>query len=296
MAPRSVSGIVERVDAWQQKRTVAGFFVAVGAKYRDDRGQQYAALLSYYGFISMFPLLLAFVSILSIVLKNEPTARDKIINGLIGRLPVIGTQIKTDTSSMQVHGVLVVIGIATLLWAGLKVVRNAQNAFNEQWGVPYLERPGVVRQSIRGLAMLAVIGLAIVGATAVTSLAAFGDFPGLTRVTGAFVAILLNIVLLGVSFELLTEARLGVRTLLPGAVLGGVGLWAVQLVGGTYIERVVADASDIYGAFATVFGLLIWLALLARVVLIANEMNVVLRRHAWPRTFRRSATVRPPEE
>jgi uncharacterized BrkB/YihY/UPF0761 family membrane protein len=99
-----------------------------------------------------------------------------------------------------------------------------------------------------------------------------------------------------VSFELLTEARLGVRTLLPGAVLGGVGLWAVQLVGGTYIERVVADASDIYGAFATVFGLLIWLALLARVVLIANEMNVVLRRHAWPRTFRRSATVRPPEE
>src|SRR6476659_6076588 len=152
MAPRSVSGFVERLDAWQQKRAVPGYFVAVGAKYRDE---QYAALLSYYGFISMFPLLLAFVSILSIILKNEPTARDKIINGLIGRLPVIGTQIKTDTSSIQVHGVLVVIGIATLLWAGLKVVRNAQNAFNEQWGVPYLERPGVVRQSIRGLAMLA---------------------------------------------------------------------------------------------------------------------------------------------
>ena len=69
----------------------------------------------------------------------------------------------------------------------------------------------------------------------------------------------------------------------------------MQLVGGTYVERVVADASDIYGAFATVFGLLIWLALLARVVLIANEMNVVLRHHAWPRTFRRSATPRPPE-
>jgi uncharacterized BrkB/YihY/UPF0761 family membrane protein len=78
-------------------------------------------------------------------------------------------------------------------------------------------------------------------------------------------------------------------------VLGGVGLWAVQLVGGTYVEHVVADASDIYGAFATVFGLLIWLALLARVVLIANEVNVVLRHRAWPRTFRRSATPLPPE-
>ncbi len=227
MAPRSVSGFVEKLDAWQQKRAVPGFFVAVVAKYRDDRGQQYAALLSYYGFISMFPLLIAFVSILSIVLKNEPTVRDKIIDGLIGRLPVIGTQIKTDASSVQVHGVLLVIGLATLLWAGLKVVRNAQNAFNEQWGVPYLERPGMVRQSIRGLAMLAVIGLAIVGATAVTSLAAFGDFPGLTRVTGALVAILLNVVLLGVSFELLTEAQARVPDAAPrgrarrGGTLGG---------------------------------------------------------------------------
>ncbi len=55
-------------------------------------------------------------------------------------------------------------------------------------------------------------------------------------------------------------------------------LWLVQLVGGTYVERVVADASDIYGAFATVFGLLIWLALIARVVLLADEVNVVLKR------------------
>ena len=66
--------------------------------------------------------------------------------------------------------------------------------------------------------------------------------------------------LLGVSFELLAEATLGFRTLLPGAVLGGVGLWAVQLVGGTLRRAgVVADTSDIYGTFATVFGLLIWL-------------------------------------
>ena len=88
------------------------------------------------------------------------------------------------------------LGLATLLWAGLKVVRHAQNTFNEQWGVSYLQRPGVVRQSIRGLAMLTVIGVAVMGATAVTSLAAFGDLPGLTRVTGALIAIGLNVLLL----------------------------------------------------------------------------------------------------
>jgi YihY family inner membrane protein len=288
MAPRSLRGIVEKLDAWQQKHTVPAFLVAIWVKYRDDRGQQYAALLSYYGFISMFPLLLAFVSVLSILLKNDPTLRDRIVSSLVGRLPVIGTQIQANVESIQVHGLLVLVGLATLLWAGLKVVRNAQNAFNEQWGIPFVERQGVVRQSLRGLATLAVIGVAIVGATAVTSLAAFGDLPGLTKISGAVVAIVLNVILLGVSFELLTEANLGVRTLLPGALAGGLSLWALQLVGGTYVERVVADASDIYGAFATVFGLLIWLALMARVALLASEVNVVRRRRAWPRTFVRT--------
>jgi membrane protein len=300
MAPRSsvgfLSRVVEKIDAWQQKRTVPSFLVAVWVKYRDDRGQQYAALLSYYGFISMFPLLLAFVSILSILLKNEPTLREKVVNSLVGRLPVIGTQIQRNVESIQVHGLLLLVGLATLLWAGLKVVRNAQNAFNEQWGVPYVERQGMLRQSIRGLATLAVIGVAIVGATAVTSLAAFGDLPGLTKLMGAVVAILVNLVLLGVSFELLTEGHLGLRAILPGAVIGGVALWVLQLVGGTYVERVIADASDIYGAFATVFGLLIWLALMARVVLLANEVNVVLRLRAWPRTFVRTVTPHPTPE
>ena len=296
MAPRSLSGFVDRLDEWQQKRLVPGFLVGVVVKYRDDRGQQYAALLSYYGFISMFPLLIAFVSILSWLLEDDPTLRDKIIDSLIGRLPVISTEIKSDVGDLKVHGALLLLGLATLLWAGLKVVRHAQNAFNEQWGVPYLERPGVVRQSIRGLAMLAVIGVSIVGATAVTSLAAFGDLPGLTKVTGAIVAIALNVLLLGASFELLTEARLGLKTLLPGALAGGVALWLVQLVGGTYVERVIADASDIYGAFATVFGLLIWLALMARVVLLADEVNVVLKDRAWPRSFKRTQPAPVSEE
>lgn len=296
MAPRSLSGFVDRLDEWQQRRLVPGFLVGVVVKYRNDRGQQYAALLSYYGFISMFPLLLLFVSILTLLLHDDPTLRDRIVDSLVGRLPVIGTEIQTNVDSLQVHGVLLLVGLATLLWAGLKVVRHAQNAFNEQWGVPYVQREGIVRQSVRGLVTLAVIGVAIVGATAVTSLAAFGDLPGLTKVSGAVAAIVLNIVFLGASFEILTEAHLGLRGILPGAVAGGIALWLLQLVGGTYVERVIADASDIYGAFATVFGLLIWLAVMARVALLADEVNVVLRRRAWPRSFARTMTRAATEE
>lgn len=291
MASGSLSKWVDRADAWQQRRRVPGFLVAIWVKYRDDRGQQYAALLSYYGFISLFPLLIAFAAVLSVVLRDDPTLRAKILDSLIGRLPVIGDQIRTDTRSLEVSGIVLVIGFVTLLWAGVKVVRHAQNALNEQWGVPYIRRPGIVRQSIRALALLAVIGVAVVGATALTSLAAFGDLPGLQRLAGVLFAVAVNVLLLGISFELLTERRLGPRTILPGAVAGGVGLWVLQVIGGTYVEWVVADASNIYGTFATVFGLLVWLALLARVVLLANEVNVVLHDRAWPKTFVRPTTL-----
>ncbi len=119
--------------------------------------------------------------------------------------------------------------------------------------------------------------------------------PASTRIWGAVVAIALNVGLLAVSFELLTAAHLGLRAVLPGSLAGGVTLWLLQIVGGQYVTRVIDSASDVYGAFATVFGLLVWIALLARVVLIAGEVNVVLHQRAWPRTFKR-ATLPPAAE
>jgi YihY family inner membrane protein len=284
-----ISALVDRVDGWQQRRRVPAVLVGIVVKYREDRGQQYAALLSYYGFISMFPLLLLFVAILSVVLDQSPSLRDKIIDSILGRLPVIGTQISNQVDGgLNVHGSLFVVGTLALLWAGLKVVRHAQDAFNDQWDVPPHEQPTVVVKAIRGALTLVVLGAGIVAATIVTGLAAFlPDLGGSARLVGALIAIVANTLFLLASYEILTRPRIGFRALLPGALIGGTLLWLLQLIGGTYVTRIVANASDVYGAFAGVFGLLIWIALLARVVLLSGELNVVLNRHAWPRSLHR---------
>ena len=82
------------------------------------------------------------------------------------------------------------------------------------------------------------------------------------------------------------HANVGWRALTPGGIVGGIALWALQLVGATYVTRVIVGASDVYGAFATMFGLLVWIALLARVTLLASEVNVVRAKHLWPRSLR----------
>ncbi len=281
------SALFDRVDGWQQRRRVPAVLVGVVVKYRQDRGQQYAALLSYYGFISMFPLLLLFVAILSVLLEESPSLRDKIIDSILGRLPVIGTQISDQINGgLNVHGSLFVVGTVALLWGGLKVVRHAQDAFNDQWDVPPQEQPSVIVKTLRGALTLLVLGAGIVAATVLTGLAAFlPDLAGSTRVVGAVLAIVANGLFLVASYEILTQPRIGVRSLLPGAAVGGTLLWLLQVVGGTYVTRIVSNASDVYGAFAGVFGALIWIALLARVVLLSGELNVVLSRHAWPRSL-----------
>jgi uncharacterized BrkB/YihY/UPF0761 family membrane protein len=63
-------------------------------------------------------------------------------------------------------------------------------------------------------------------------------------------------------------------------------LWEIlQVAGGIYVSDVVRRASNTYGTFATVIGLLAWLHLGAQANLLAAETNVVLARKLWPRSL-----------
>ncbi len=278
---------LEWTDRMQQRRRGLSFAVAVFLRYWEDRGRQYGALLSYYGFISLFPLLLVLVTVLGIVLDDDPELRNRILDTVYATIPVVGAQLRQSTTSLNSSGLVLLAGLLVSLWSGLAVVKHAQDVLNLQWAVPRFERPGFVLRSVRALGALAVVGVGIVVATAATSLAAFlPDLPFAGRIGGAIVAIVLNIVVLTTSYRVLVHADVGWRALIPGGIGGGIALWALQLIGATYVTRVIVGASDVYGAFATMFGLLVWIALLARVTLLASEVNVVRAKRLWPRSLR----------
>jgi YihY family inner membrane protein len=277
--------MLERLDGWQQRRRGLSFLVAIFVRYREDRGREYGALLSYYGFVSLFPLLLVLVTMLGIVLDDHADLRRRILDTVYERIPVIGTQLRESTSSIPSSGVALLVGVVVSLWAGLAVVRRAQDALNLQWGVPWFRRPGLLERSARALGALFVVGVGVLVATAATNVAAFlPELAGPGRLIGALLAVIVNVAVLTVAYRVLIRSNLAWRTLLPGGVLGGVMLWFLQLVGGEYVARVILDASDVYGTFAVMFGLLVWIALLARVTLLAGEVNVVLAKRLWPRT------------
>jgi membrane protein len=280
-----VKRIVAWVDAWQRRHALAGFPIAVMKKFGEDRASNLAALSAYYAFFSLFPLLLAFVSILGFVLEGNPSLREDVVETAIGRFPVIGAQLD-EVQPLTGSGIALAIGLAGALWAGLGVMLALGRAFAEIWDVPRMEQPSGLKARARGLAVLVVLGVMLVVVTAAAGLVGAGWIhPAAARIAAAVGSLAFNVVGFLAVFALLTPPPRPVRDLLPGVALAAVGWVLLQAAGGWYLDRVVADASATYGVFALVIGLLSWFFLGAHVLLVAAEVNVVRRWRLWPRSL-----------
>jgi membrane protein len=277
---------VASLDRWQRRHTVGGFAVAVVKKFSEDRGSSHGALIAFYAFFSLFPLLLAFTSILGFVLEGDPTLRDDIVDTALAQIPVIGDQLRDEVHPLTGSGMALLVGLVGALWAGLGVTLSMGQAFAQIWDVPRVDLPNPVRARLRGLAVLVVLATTLVVSTAVAGLAAGGGIgPAGERAAALIVSLAGNSVVFLSAFALLTPRPREIRDLLPGVAFAAVGALILQTVGGWYVDRTITDAGATYGTFALVIGLLSWFWLGAQLLLLAAEMNVVRSRRLWPRSL-----------
>jgi YihY family inner membrane protein len=276
---------LRRIDDYQQRRRWLALPIAVFKKFGDDQAGNLAALIAYYGFFSMFPLLLVFVSVLGLVLRGDPRLQHSIVHSALRDFPVIGDQIAKNIHSISGSGVALAIGIVGTLWAGLGVTQAAQNSMNQIWDVPKKDWPNFLQTRLRGLLMLAILGSLTVGATFLSGLSTSGGPHALTGVLSVAGSLLLNLALFLVAFRVLTNRDLSNRVVLPGAATAAVIWTALQAVGGYYVTHQLKNASNVYGTFALVIGLLVWLYLGAQITLLCAEVNVVLVNGLWPRSL-----------
>jgi membrane protein len=278
--------ILRRVDRWQRRHALGAFPIAVAKKFGEDRCSSLAALVAYYAFFSLFPLLLAFVSILGFVLEGNPELRQDIVDSALARIPVIGTQLRGEVQPLTGSGIALAIGLVGALWAGLGVTVALGRAFAEIWDVPRVEQPNGFKARGRGLVVLVVLGVTLIASTVVTGLAIGGGIgPAAQRGAAIVVALAANVVLFTTVFALLTPETQGISELLPGVALAALGALALQSLGGWYVDHTITDASAIYGTFALVIGLLSWFFLMSHLLLIAAECNAVLHWRLWPRSL-----------
>jgi membrane protein len=273
------------LDRRQQQCPRVSFIAAVVKKFGDDQAGQLAALIAYYGFFSLFPLLLVFVTALGFVLQGDPAAQTSVLHSTLSQFPIIGNQLQSNVHSLKGSTVSLVIGVAGSLFAGLGITGATQNAFNQVWAVPHKQRPSFVKTRLRGLGLLVVLGILAIASTVVAGWVTAGGESALAVIGGVIVALVVNLVLFLTAFRLLTTRTVETRELIPGVVVAAVVWQLLQHVGVYYVDHVIRHAKETSGLFAFVLGLLAWLYLGGQVTLLAAEINVVRARRLWPRSF-----------
>ena len=159
-----------------------------------------------------------------------------------------------------------------------------QDAANSVWGVPRTRRPA--SRPVRSLALLVTVGVGLVATTLLSGLVVgpLGESV-LGVVIGVAVSAVLSFGVFLASFRLATAPEIATRRLLVGAAVAAVCWQVLTLTGSWILGRQVSHASETYGTFAVVIGLVTWLYLASVVSVLALEIDVVRDRRLWPRAL-----------
>jgi uncharacterized BrkB/YihY/UPF0761 family membrane protein len=279
-----MASVLARLDRFQRRHRALAFPYAVMRKYLDDDGPRHAALITYYGFLSLFPLLLLGVAVVSRLLATDPALRHSLVTAIVP--PALQETVEDAAAALPTSPVAFVIGAAGLIFSATGVVFAAYRTVNHVAGVPWRARPGVVGEYLR---VLTAEALLLAGVLAGGVLAVAGAAVPGVRVPEKLLAAL------GTGVAAFLVLLVGVRILLlrptPPAALwrasatGALLLTVTLHVGAPVLARLVQQAGPVYGAFATVAGLFTLLYLVSQALVLVAETAAVRHARLWPRAL-----------
>lgn len=290
MRPRATAeSLLAWMDEVQQRYGVLGFPYAVLKKYLDDGGGRYAALITYYGFLSVFPILLVAASVVSTALVNRPDLREDMVAALVP--PALQETVNTALAAMPVSGLPLVIGVVGLLLSGTGVAFSAYETLNHLAAVPRRSRFGLVSRYARVLLMVVAVlvgGLSVAALTVASG--ALPDIGELQRVVASLATALVVFLVLLASATVLVARPVPLRTSWLPAAMGALVVTLVLSLGTRLLAPLVARSGPVYGSFASVAAIFALLYLVSQALLYAAEVAVVRQRRLWPRAL---VTSRP---
>lgn len=271
----------------RQRLPLLDHLIRAGGRYQADTGDRLAAAITYFFFLSLFPILLLAISVLGLVYGDS--AQTKVTDALSGSLPGgLADQIGTVLADAEVSAGI--IGAIGLLYAGLGFVDALRFGIrtifhqNVQVGNFLLKK---LRDAVTLIGLLATIfGSVLVtgfltGFTG-TLLGWLGiDDTGparlVTLVATYAASLVLDVALFVYLFTRLPKVRVRFPSVFRPAVFGAVGFELLKSIGGFYVARTTSNKAATFGTFAVVVGLLLFLYLLSRLILFTAAFAVTAK-------------------
>jgi len=276
------------VDRFQRRHRLVGFPLAVVYKYFDDQGPYLGAIITYYAFTAIFPLLLIASSVLGFVLQGDEQLQQQLLDTAVSQIPVIGPQLARP-EGISGSASAIIVGSLAALYGSLGIGQSLQNASNVAWSVPRNSRANPFLMRLRSLLLIGIVGLAVVALTVLTSvlptLKPFDDSAAWVSTLLLPATVLLVWIVFMSLFRLFAVVRPPWWRVAPGAGFVAIAWILLQQGGQVYVSGVVNRASELNSIFAVVLGLLAFIFVAACAVVLGLEVNVVVARRLFPRAL-----------
>jgi membrane protein len=278
-----VGTVADTAGAVRAKRPFLDHIIRAYSRYTADGGDRLAASATYFAFLSFFPIVALAFAVTGFVVDAYPDAQDSLTKQINDYLPGLADRLDVTSIGNAKVGVGI-IGLLGLLLAGLAWIDALRDALRLVWHQD-VDVGNIIMRRLRDITVLAGLGLTLLASLVVTSLSTsatgtFLDWIGLSGSTAA--AWVTGILALLVALAIDTAVFLYLFWRLPGqtdrsrsargAVLGAVGLEILKVAGTWLVGKTTGN--PVYGTFAVIVGLLIWINIVMRWTLFVAAWTV----------------------
>ncbi|MDO9495198.1 MAG: YhjD/YihY/BrkB family envelope integrity protein [Nocardioides sp.] len=271
----------DRLTRLRERRPLVDHAVRMQKHYGEVKAGQQAGAVTYFGFLSFFPILALAFAIVGWISKVYSDARDTTVEAIESVFPgMIGGDTGIALADIEsAAGAAVGFGLLGVAYAGLGWLSSLRDALLVTFELPSFERPSFVGGKLRDLLTLGTVGLTLLLSVAISGVVAGGSEQilewldlgvGLEPVLwllGAVVGLLASMVLFLALFRLLADPHTPKRSLASGALLGAIGFEILKLLSGTLLKATTEQPA--FQAFGIALILVVWINYFSRVVLYA---------------------------
>jgi inner membrane protein YhjD len=268
----------ERVTRARAKSRVVDVAVETFEGWRLHLSGRNASLLSFWGFLSIFPMLVVATTIIGFLLEDNERLQEEIVDGALNSIPVLGEQLKDDPTAIEGSWTVLILGLLGALWASTRAFVGLQSALDDVWEVPVDDRAKLPTQRLKALAGILVLAANALITLGLESIIHNAGLSGIGRLALFVASVVIHVAVLLFIYRTMTSRAVSLRAVWPGALFAGVGTSVIQHFATALVGSVSASSSDTYGQFAIVLGLVAWLGALAITTLLGAELNAALAR------------------
>jgi membrane protein len=269
----------------QQESELTAFTIAVIKKYNEDGAGRQAALLAYYGFLSLFPFLLVLTTVTDTFLSRSAHLYVTVIGGITNYFPLLGTQLSSHVGSIHAGSILFYVSLLFTIYGTRGVADAFRRGVEKIWLIPKKERVVFPESLFKNACLIIVGGLGFLIASVTAALASSAGH----GVTFRLLSLAINLIILFTLFSFLINFTLPnhipLKEIRSSAAFATIALVILQLLGGYIIGRELKKLDELYSYFALTLGLIFWIYLQTQVLFYSIEIAVVSSKKLWPRSL-----------